>query len=61
MPSIWFTSDTHFSHCNIIKYCNRPFKDVDEMNKILIQNWNNVVRPDDIVWHLGDFALGDKN
>lgn len=60
MPSIWFTSDTHFSHHNIIQYCNRPFKDTDEMNKVLIQNWNNVVMPDDIVWHLGDFALGDK-
>lgn len=57
---IYITSDTHFGHKNIIEYCNRPFKDVDEMNKILIRNWNEVVGFDDIVWHLGDFAMGDK-
>lgn len=55
---IWFTSDTHFGHDNIIKFCNRPFKDANEMNKVLIENWNRVVQPDDIVFHLGDFAFG---
>jgi calcineurin-like phosphoesterase family protein len=54
---IWFTSDTHFGHANIIKYSNRPFTDVDEMDKILIQNWNAKVRPDDTIYHLGDFAF----
>lgn len=55
---VFFTSDTHFNHTNIIKYCQRPFRDIYEMNETLIANWNNVVAPDDIVFHLGDFCLG---
>lgn len=54
----WWTSDTHFSHTNIIKYCNRPFRDVQEMNEALIEKWNSTVSPDDVVYHLGDLALG---
>lgn len=56
--NVWFTSDTHFYHTNIIKYCNRPFNSVEEMNEKLIANWNSVVGKDSIVWHLGDFCLG---
>ena len=56
----FFTSDTHFHHQNIIKYCNRPFSSVDEMNEKLINNWNSVVGKNDIVWHLGDFCFGRK-
>ncbi len=55
---IWFTSDSHFGHDRIIKYCKRPFVNVTEMDKALIENWNAVVGPDDIVFHLGDFAWG---
>ncbi len=55
---VFFTSDTHFNHANIIKFCNRPFKNVDEMNEALITNWNKVVSADDYVFHLGDFCLG---
>ncbi len=54
----WFTADPHFGHANIIGYCNRPFADVDVMNDSLIANWNETVAPDDTVWVLGDFALG---
>ena len=58
---VWFTSDTHFYHNNIISYCNRPYKSVKEMNEALINNWNSVVGKTDIVWHLGDIALGMKS
>ena len=51
----FFIADTHFNHANIIKYCNRPFKDVDDQTERLIANWNNVVDVEDEVWVLGDF------
>ena len=57
---MFFTSDTHFNHTNIIRFCNRPFKDVAHMNETIIANWNSVVGPDDIIFHLGDFCLGDS-
>lgn len=53
----WFTADTHFGHTNIIKYTNRPFANAKEMDEALISNWNARVRPEDNVYHLGDFAL----
>jgi calcineurin-like phosphoesterase family protein len=55
--STFFTSDVHIFHRNIIKYSNRPFNSVEEMNAQLIKNWNNVVQPNDAVFSLGDFAF----
>lgn len=52
--TIWFTSDLHFGHRNVIRFCNRPFADEKEMGLNLIDNWNNVVGVDDIVFVLGD-------
>jgi calcineurin-like phosphoesterase family protein len=58
---VWFTSDPHFNHANIIKYCKRPFDTVEEMNEILIDNWNMVVSNDDLIICCGDFSLGNSN
>lgn len=55
---VWFTADTHFGHRNIIRYCQRPFATVEEMNETIIDNWNGVVGKDDVVFHLGDFSVG---
>ncbi len=55
---IYFIADTHFNHANIIKYCNRPFKNTDEMNKYIIEKWNLVVKETDTVYHLGDVGFG---
>lgn len=57
---IFFTSDTHFGHANIIQYCKRPFRDVSHMNEALIEKWNSKVGPGDTVYHLGDFCMGPK-
>lgn len=58
---IFFTSDTHFQHTNIIKYCNRPFKDVEENDEEIIRRWNEKVPKDGIVFHLGDVAFGNPD
>ena len=55
---MFFTSDTHFDHVNIVQYCKRPFQTVDEMNMTMVAKWNSVVTEQDVVYHLGDFALG---
>lgn len=54
---IFFTSDTHFGHTNIIKYCNRPFSTVAQMDRTCIDNWNARVGEDDTVYFLGDFCF----
>lgn len=53
----WFTSDHHFGHANIIKYCNRPFDGTHDMNVAMEAAWNEVVEPNDLVYYLGDFAM----
>lgn len=57
---LYFSSDSHFGHFNITKYCHRPFKSRSEMDKVLIANWNSVVPEDGIVVHCGDFMLPHK-
>jgi len=56
----WFTADTHFGHKNVIRYCERPFTSVQEMDEALIENWNDVVKPKDTIYHLGDFTLAGQ-
>ncbi len=53
--SVFFTADTHWGHSKIIEHSHRPFASVEEMDAILIQNWNKVVGDHDEVYHLGDF------
>ncbi len=67
MRDIWVTSDTHFGHANILHFTDsdgqlvRPgFTSVDDMNQTMVDRWNSVVRPGDIVYHLGDVFFGDK-
>lgn len=51
---IYFISDTHFGHYNIIRLCNRPFSSLEEMNETLIENWNRKVTNRDTIYILGD-------
>lgn len=56
--TIFVVSDTHFNHKNIIRYSDRPFDSVEEMNEALVDNWNSVVTPQDKAYHLGDVIFG---
>lgn len=62
MIETWFTSDTHFGHKNILEYEKkaRPFDTIEEMHEVMIERWNSVVKPKDIVFHLGDFCFGKQ-
>jgi calcineurin-like phosphoesterase family protein len=53
--------DMHLNHHNIVKYCDRPFDHVVEMNNVLIKNWNLTVRKTDTVFFLGDMAMGNSD
>lgn len=54
--SVYFTSDTHFGSRRTLELSKRPFIDVDEMNWTMVERWNKVVKPQDVVYHLGDFG-----
>jgi calcineurin-like phosphoesterase family protein len=56
----FFTSDLHFGHENIIKYCERPFANAEEMGRAMIRLWNETVTDDDVIYVLGDFAMHQK-
>jgi calcineurin-like phosphoesterase family protein len=58
VSDVWFTADTHFSHRMLVEKGHRPFATVEDMNDALITGWNETVRPGDVVWHLGDWAMG---
>lgn len=55
--TIWFTSDQHYFHKNIIKLALRGFKDINKMHNVLIRNHNKYVSEDDICYHIGDFSF----
>ena len=57
----FYIADTHFGHCNIIKLCQRPFREVDEMNQTIIRNWNRTVNNEDTVYILGDIAFSKNS
>lgn len=67
MSDIWFISDTHFGHEKILTFKNndgsplRSFKDIDEMNETIANNWNKLVKPQDKIYHLGDICINKKH
>jgi len=62
MRNVFFIGDTHFGHNNmVVKYDRTYFDCLEDMHETLIDNWNSVVNPSDIVWHLGDVAFGRAN
>lgn len=56
MSQVFFTADHHFGHAGIIGMCDRPFASIEQHDRGLVEAWNAVVRPADVLWHLGDFA-----
>lgn len=54
---IWFTSDTHFGHANVLGFCDRPWDSIEDMNNAIIDNINACVAPADTLYHLGDFSF----
>lgn len=58
--NVWFTSDQHIAHKNIISICNRPFSSTEEMDDYIIDTFNHYVSPNDIVYIIGDFTLGKR-
>jgi calcineurin-like phosphoesterase family protein len=67
LSDIWVTSDSHFNHKNILNFTDnegrrvRSFNSVEEMNEVLIERWNEVVKPGDKIYHLGDVFFGPKS
>lgn len=66
MTNIFFISDTHFGHKGVVEFLRgdstklRPFATTEEMDEVLVANWNAVVRPSDLVYHLGDVVINRR-
>jgi len=58
---IYFSSDPHFWHAKVIEYCNRPYSTVEEMNEDMVKKWNEIVKPEDTVYCLGDFSMAFRS
>lgn len=58
--NVWFTSDMHFGHANILRYCDRPFPNVDQMNASMIHMFMDALNSDSILINLGDVTMNDK-
>ena len=56
---VFFIADTHFGDGNIIVYENRPFGNTEEMDRVIMENWNNTVSENDMVFVVGDFSFHD--
>lgn len=57
--AVWVSSDLHFFHKNVIKFCNRPYNTVEEMNEGIIKNFNSVIQPNDTLYLLGDISFSN--
>jgi calcineurin-like phosphoesterase family protein len=60
MANTWFTADFHLGHANIIRYCNRPFTTVEEMDQAILERLNASAKPNDTLYFLGDFCMGGQ-
>lgn len=67
MPAVFLTSDTHFGHTGVCRFTRndgvtklRPWTDPDEMDEEMVKRWNETVRPNDKVYHLGDVVINRK-
>ena len=58
---VYFTADPHFGHANILKMCNRPYSNIDEMNFDMIQKWNRKIKNNDTIYVLGDMFFRCEN
>lgn len=58
--NIFITSDTHFNHQNLIDHCRRPMNTAQEMDDLMIERWNSLVKKNDLTYHLGDFCWGSN-
>lgn len=59
--NVFFTSDFHLFHTNVLRFDNRPFTDVYEMHDVITNNWNSIVKPNDVVIYLGDLSFSRAN